>query len=168
MTPRSDAGSLSDQETSRGWSVTSVALRSDADFKGIGYSFERTSPSLVAITQPPRRSGIVNMDPTSTEQHIQVTTPGAQTLASLKEETLRDKGRRTEVPRKPRTAWRRVTRSCKIMKGEYFEGIAWTRSFVCGPVDPKWNRYKFYCQICKKNVSIYGKGAPAEGSKTAL
>ena len=25
-------------------------------------------------------------------------------------------------------------------------------------MDPKWNRYKFYCQICKGNVSIYGRG----------
>ena len=28
-----------------------------------------------------------------------------------------------------------------------------------GPVDPRWNLYKFYCQICKANISIYGKGA---------
>ena len=26
-------------------------------------------------------------------------------------------------------------------------------------MDPRWNPYKFYCQICKANVSIYGKGA---------
>ena len=45
------------------------------------------------------------------------------------------------------------------MKEEYFEGMAWTRPFVTGPLDPRWNPYKFYCQICKGNVSIYGKGA---------
>ena len=37
--------------------------------------------------------------------------------------------------------------------------MEWTRTFVSGPVDPKWNRYKFYCQICKANISIYVKGA---------
>ena len=47
------------------------------------------------------------------------------------------------------------------MKEEYFEGMVWTRTFVSGPVDPKWNPYKFYCQICKGNISIYGKGARA-------
>ena len=37
--------------------------------------------------------------------------------------------------------------------------MEWTRRFVSGPVDPMWNKYKFYCQICKANISIYGKGA---------
>ena len=45
------------------------------------------------------------------------------------------------------------------MKEAYFRGMEWTRSFVSGPVDPRWNKYKFYCQICKANVSIYSKGA---------
>ena len=30
---------------------------------------------------------------------------------------------------------------------------------MSGPVDPRWNPYKFYCQICKANISTYGKGA---------
>ena len=45
------------------------------------------------------------------------------------------------------------------MKEAYFRGLEWTRTFVSGPVDPKWNKYKFYCQICKANISIYSKGA---------
>ena len=45
------------------------------------------------------------------------------------------------------------------MKEAYFRGMEWTRTFVSGPVDPRWNPYKFYCQICKANISIYGKGA---------
>ena len=44
------------------------------------------------------------------------------------------------------------------MREEHFEGMSWTRTFVSGPMDPKWSRYKFYCQICKGNVSIYGRG----------
>ena len=45
------------------------------------------------------------------------------------------------------------------MKDAYFKGLEWTRTFVSGPLDQKWNPYKFYCQICKANISIYGKGA---------
>ena len=44
------------------------------------------------------------------------------------------------------------------MREEYFKGMDWTRSFVSGPLDPEWNACKFYCQICKGNVSIYGRG----------
>ena len=36
--------------------------------------------------------------------------------------------------------------------------MPWTRTFVSGPVDPRWNRHKIYCQICKCNVSIRSKG----------
>ena len=52
-----------------------------------------------------------------------------------------------------------MTRACKIMNEEYFEGIAWTRTFVSGQMDPKWNSYKFFGQTCKGNISIYSKGA---------
>ena len=45
------------------------------------------------------------------------------------------------------------------MKEAYFKGMEWTKTFVSGPVDPRWNLYKFYCQICKGNISIYGRGA---------
>ena len=153
---------MTDRETGRAESLTSGALRSDDDSNSIGYTYERTPPSIVAISLPPRGFPVGIMDPTSSEPHQQVASPGSQTLAALKEEALRDqqsKGRKTKVPSKPRTTRRRVTRSCKIMKEEYFEGMAWTKTFVSGPVDPKWNKYKFYCQICKGNVSIYAKGA---------
>ena len=162
VTPSSEVDGFSDRETDRAGSSTSGALRSDDDSNSIGYRYERTPPSLIAISRPPQRYDTSHMDPSSSEPHLQVASPGAQTLASLKEEALRDqqsKGRKPKIPRKPCTQRRRVTRSCKIMKEEYFEGMAWTRTFVSGPVDPKWNKYKFYCQICKGNVSIYGKGA---------
>ena len=45
------------------------------------------------------------------------------------------------------------------MKDAYFKGIQWTRTFVTGPVDPIHNKFKFYCMLCKTNVSIYSKGA---------
>ena len=162
VTPCSEVDGLSDRETDGAGSSNNGALRSDNDSSSIGYRYERTPPSLSAISRPPQRYDISRVDPSSSEPHQQVASPGAQTLASLKEEALKDqqsKGRKPKNSRKPSTQRRRVTRSCKIMKEEYFEGMAWTRTFVSGPVDPKWNKYKFYCQICKGNVSIYGKGA---------
>ena len=41
------------------------------------------------------------------------------------------------------------------MREQLFEGITWTRVFVLGTMDPRWNPYKFYCQY----ISIYGRGA---------
>ena len=40
------------------------------------------------------------------------------------------------------------------MKEAYFKGMEWTRTSVPGPVDPRWNPYKFYCKICKANIFI--------------
>ena len=47
----------------------------------------------------------------------------------------------------------------KVMKPSYFKGIQWTKVFVTGPLDPVHNKHKFFCQICKTNVSICSKGA---------
>ena len=54
----------------------------------------------------------------------------------------------------------RMKVSRKVMKA-FLKCMQWTRTFafVYGPVDHKWNRYKFYCQICKTNISIYSKSA---------
>ena len=59
----------------------------------------------------------------------------------------------------PRKRRRMLCKPGKVMKDAYFKGIQWTRLFVSGPLDPLHNRYKFYCQICKTNISIYSKGA---------
>ena len=159
--PTSDAETNADQETDRAGSLTSGALRTDDDSISIGYSYERPSPSLVDITQPAQRCELMQTDPSFSAPQQPVDSPGAQTLAALKEEARKDppfKGRKPKTPKKPRTTRRRVTRSCKLMKEEYFEGMAWTRTFVSGPVDPKWNRYKFHCQICKATCQSMGKG----------
>ena len=93
--------------------------------------------------------------------------PGSQTIAALKREAAQDRQHRSRAPKgrfKPSSfkspgARKKVSRTCKVMKEAYFKGKEWTRTFVSGPVDPKWNQYKFYCQICKANISIYSKGA---------
>ena len=59
----------------------------------------------------------------------------------------------------PRKRRRLMSRPCKAMKPACFKGIQWTKVFVTGPLDPVHNKYEFYCQICKTNVSIFSKGA---------
>ena len=93
--------------------------------------------------------------------------PGVQTLAELKKEAVHDRQERTRnekgryVASSKGTARTKlgVSRSCKVMKEAYFKGMEWTRTFVSGPVDPKWIKYKFDCQKCKASISIYSKGA---------
>ena len=46
----------------------------------------------------------------------------------------------------------------KVMKESCFQGQEWTRVFATGPIDPENNQFRFYCQICKYNVSMYSKG----------
>ena len=59
----------------------------------------------------------------------------------------------------PRKRLKLMSKPGKVMKDAYFKGIQWTRTFVTGPLDPVHNKYKFYCMLCKTNVSIYSKGA---------
>ena len=59
----------------------------------------------------------------------------------------------------PRKRRRLLSKPGKCMKDAYFEGIQWTRTFVSGPLDPVHKKFKFYCMLCKTNVSIYSKGA---------
>ena len=82
-------------------------------------------------------------------------------LASLRQEAIREKGKvkhaaiGTTKPKGPRRPRRKIGR---VMKEEYFDSMPWTRVFVSGPLDPKWNPNKIYWQICKCNVSIRAKG----------
>ena len=148
------------------YSDTSGALRSDDNFSSIGYSFEHSEPENIA--SPPIAGASTGCRPTNLRStgNLQADSPGSQTLASLKLEALKDRYRQPRIQQgrhtiKAKTSGsrRKITRSCKIMKDAYFKGMEWTKTFVSGPVDPRWNPYKFYCQIWKANISIYGKGA---------
>ena len=148
-------------------SDTSGAIRSDDNFSSIGYSYEGSDVAM--IDAPPGTSGGFSCGPhdlASSMDVLDAGSPETQTLAALKAEALGEKSKRTrnrrgKITTKPQSsgARRKITRSCKIMKEAYFQGMEWTRTFVSGPMDPQWNPYKFYCQICKANISIYGKGA---------
>ena len=150
------------------FSETSGALQSNDDFGSLGYSFEHTDVELqVGQPQPEPIPGSSRSDPQSPHSVFNVDSPGLQTLAALKKEAVADRQRK-KGPTKTKgtgrtgrctTARVKTTRTCKVMKEAYFRGMEWTRTFVSGPVDPKWNKYKFYCQICKANISIYSKGA---------
>ena len=161
ISQRSDQG---ESETDAG-SDTSGAIRSCDDFESIGYAYEHSETELIA-TPPSSRPNLAcgPNDPASLTLHFDADSPGSQTLAALQREAVGDQsvsrgrpGRRRTSTTRGRTR-RPITRSCKIMKEAYFKGMEWTRTFVSGPVDPRSNPYKFYCQICKANTSIYGKG----------
>ena len=138
-------------------------IRSNDDFGSIGYSYEHTSSNASSVILPsPSVPGCSQTDPRSSTHMNTAESPGAQTLASLTEEALRDihcSKKKKNNPTQLKKSHRVVRRSGKTMREEHFEGMAWTRTFVSGPMDPKWNPYKFYCQVCKGSVSLYGKGA---------
>ena len=148
-------------------SDTSGAIRSSDDFASIGYEYEHSDFESQPFTPPPvGPPGCSRVDSRSAETEYQVDSPVAQTLAAVKAEAVAEKTKSNsrKRPRKKTTSnnavnRHRVSRACKIMKEAYFKGMEWTKTFVSGPVDPRWNPYKFYCQICKGNISIYGRGA---------
>ena len=148
-------------------SDTSGVLWSDDNFSSIGYSFEHSEPEHIAAAPRPTQPSSSRNDLGSPMVTFSANSPGIQTLAELKKEAVHDrqqktrneKGRYIASSKGTTRAKRGVSRSCKIMKEAYFKGVEWTRTFVSGPVDPRWNKYKFYCQICKANISIYSKEA---------
>ena len=120
-------------------------------------------PSLTSVTHIPSLPafGCSQEDTRGNTPLTACDSPGGQTLAALKQEAIKDKqvtqvskrsATRSKIPR------RKPIRGGRIMREEYFEGMSWTRVFVSGPLDPEHNPYKFYCLICKDNVSIYTKG----------
>ena len=156
------------RSSSEGYSDTSGALRSDDEFGSLGYSFEHSDAGVqFELPQPELTPGCSQTDLQSPHSSSNVDSPGIQTLAALKQEAVAErrqlwkgsKGQSAGRTSKNSSPRRKTSRPCKVMKEAYFRGMEWTRSFVSGPVDPRWNKYKFYCQICKANVSIYSKGA---------
>ena len=142
-------------EDCAGGSYTSGAINSDDALDSLDFHIEHnyspTSPGFRPQSQPTRTA--TPMLPTS---------PGsgysAEDYAPLA--TLFPKSTGNKTPTKPARKRQRVTgRPGKVMKESYFKGIKWTKTFVTGPLDPAHNQHKFYCQICKTNVSIKTKGA---------
>ena len=132
---------------------TSGALSSEDEFV---VNSQRTGRELniAPPPSPPAQDSLSASGPSTSQQ---VPSPGFcstdyEPLATL----TGDQASAVSPPRKRR---RVPARSGKIMKEAYFKGIQWTRTFVTGPLDPEHNKHKFYCQICKTNVSMFSKGA---------
>ena len=62
----------------------------------------------------------------------------------------------TTVRNPPRKRRRLLSKPGKVMEDAYFKGIQWTRRI---PVDAIHNKFKFYCMLCKRIVSIHCRSA---------
>ena len=83
------------------YSDTSVAIRSDDDFASIGYSYEHSDPEVIA--GPPQTSlqpGCSRMDLEYPLGSFNADSPGAQTLAALKQEAIQDRQQRSRNPKR--------------------------------------------------------------------
>ena len=159
---------------SGGYSDTSSALRSDDNFASIGYSFEHSEPKIIAshpLVGPSTECGPSYLQSPGI---LQADSPGSQTLTSLKLEAIKDHSQQSRsqqerfVPKaKTPGSRRKTTRPYRIIKEAYFKGMERTKTSVSGPVVRRWNPYKVFSQICKANISIYGKG-PENFSVTTL
>ena len=132
---------------------TSGALSSEDEFV---INSQRTGKELNIIPPPSPPGQNSSLTPGATPMH-QVPSPGFcstdyEPLATL----TTDQASASSPPRKRR---RLPGRTGKIMKEAYFKGIQWTRTFGTGRIDPEHNKHKFFCQICKTNVSIFTVGA---------
>ena len=162
--PKSVRSTCTDSETDR-YTLRHRTPSKQSDFWDTDYSCERTPSRTLEVNIPsPSVPGCSRDDPRSPALGQTIDSPGAQTLAELKREAAMSKNKGKRSSKRPNSSKTKKTkksvwRSNKVMREELFEGMGWARSFVSGPMDPKWNPYKFYCQICKGNVSIYGRGA---------
>ena len=133
---------------------SSPGLTSDAESR-------RDLQSSVSLPIPASGDREGQTDQVPTHLFLDCPSPDRETLASLRQEAIREKGKtkgpthtasKSKRPKRPR---RKIGR---VMKEEYFDSMPWTQVFVSGPLDAMWNPNKIYCQICKCNVSINAKG----------
>ena len=160
--PKSVQSTGTDSETDR-YTFRHRTPSGQSDFWTTDHSREQTPSRASEINIPsPPVPGCSRNDLQSPALEKTADSPGAQTLAELKREAAVTKTKKKKGSKRPTATKSKkkkpVWRSNKVMREELFEGISWARTFVTGPMDPKWNPYKFYCQICKGNVSIYGRG----------
>ena len=164
-TPARHLAESSGEEDSQGEGAsdgyTSGAINSDENPYLLG---SISGTDVVSETDPLALTPILNSGtrPSTSRANNATTTSGSE-YSSADYQPLSVLGRSREAEAAlPSPPWKKRKMLCmpgKIMKDAYFEGIQWTRTFVSGPVDPIHNKFKFYCMLCKTNVSIYSKGA---------
>ena len=160
--PRSVSGMDTDTDVGSESAITYGTRRDDTR---TGATSEAEShhdfQSSVTLPTPPAVGGTRPADLVSNSNSPTGSSPGTQTLATVRREAIseqRETGRRVTTRTRTGGQTRPRRRVGRVMRDEYFESMPWTRTFVSGPVDPKWNNHKIYCQICKCNVSIRAKG----------
>ena len=140
---------------------TSEAINSDEDAYQLG-SISGTDG--LSEFDPPVRvpETPLGLDPSASPTEVTTPTFGSgysstdhQPLSELRR--TRETAPASHSP--PLKRRRLLSKPGKYMKDAYFKGIQWTRTFVYGTLDPVHNQFKFYCMLCKTNVSVYSKGA---------
>ena len=141
-------------------SVTSGAIRTgDSDVSDCGQTDIGETTRDTPLASPMMGTG-ESPEPSGSSQE-------KMTLAILQKEAVKEFSRHrgdAKITRsvgvgEPPPTKPRMSRPDKVFKESYFRKIEWARVFVSGPMNPLENPNCFYCQICCRNVSIYGKGA---------
>ena len=95
----------------------------------------------------------------SSQEHVSLASLRKEALGEFPRPKIGSKSTRTvgvgDLPPKRQ----RMSRPDKVFEEAYFRKIEWSRVFVSGPMNALENPHCFYCQICRRNVSIYWKGA---------
>ena len=157
---RATSASSEGESDSEGYTTdgyTSGAYETDEDIAGtiLGQEVDSDASTSATQTLATRRENV-----TSHSGDVTIPSPGYsegdyEPLCQMCPQTKHQHSK-VSPPQKRRKL---QPRPGKVMKSSYFKGIQWTKVFVTGPLDPVHNKHKFYCQICKTNVSIYSKGA---------
>ena len=142
-------------------------MRSDDNFSSLGYSYEHSDLESQSFTPPPiGPPGCTRTDLGSQEGTNQLESPGAQTVAGLKAEAIAERTKPVKLRKARKTPARnvgtskhQVPRGCKIMKEGLLQGHGVDQNFCVWPSRPSLEPLQIFCQICKGNISIYGRGA---------
>ena len=105
--------------------------------------------SSVSLPSPPGFDSTGQMDPQSIPESPTGSSAGTQTLATLKQEAIKEKrqsGRQVPARTRTRGPPRSRRRNGRTMKEEYFDSMTWTRTFVSEPLYPNGTLIK---QIAK-------------------
>ena len=161
---RRPSGSSGDESSFGGTTTddyTSGAFNSDEDPYQMGSVSGTDGVSETCPTAKLPQTSL-GLGPSTSRAEVTTPTSGSgysstdhQPLSVLKRSRVPD----LDSPSSPRKRRKMLSKPGKVMKDAYFKGIQWTRTFVSGPLDPVHNKFKFYCMLCKTNVSIYSKGA---------
>ena len=156
----------------RGKGYESAALSSEDGFQSLVFCKDANAPSdgeLAAVTAAFSSQftspNNVEISAPLTPGHSQ-SSQDQETLAVIRDKTLlaqkkvvnRKKASARNAARQKIPDSEKPHKPTRILKEDSFDGLEWTRIFACGPLKPEDNMYSFYCLMCKKNVSMYGKG----------